>query len=80
MDHARSSDIENLPGPSRENDDKQENVECIVDKMEFKTVWEQPEVNMQLVNQFMNQLNISNDNEIEDQSFDSNIMNIVSNY
>lgn len=52
-----------------DNDNNEpKHIECIADKLEFKCVWQKPEVDMQLVNQFMNQLNIYNDNEYDDQT------------
>lgn len=61
---------------SSENDEPK-SIECIADNIEFKCVWKKKEVNMQLVNQFMNQVNIYDDNEYGDQT-PSNILALLS--
>jgi hypothetical protein len=87
MDRATSFDCENISGnlPSgfkREsngsNNDRQKSIECIADNLVFKCVWQKPEVNMHLVNQFMNQLNIYNDNEEYEDQTPSNISALLS--
>lgn len=56
------SGIPSLPSQpkteSNDDNDELESIECIVDNFEFKCVWQKKEENMQLVNQFTNQLKI----------------------
>lgn len=54
--------FKNLSGFKDEND-KSESIECIADKLDFKVVWQQSEINMQMVNEFMNQLDIYDEND-----------------
>lgn len=51
--------------------------ECYADKLAFKCVWQHPDVNMQIINQFMEQINIYDSNEFGDQT-PSNIMELLS--
>jgi hypothetical protein len=44
----------------------EENIECFADNVEFACVWRQPEVNMHIINQFLNQLNVFNDFSYDD--------------
>jgi hypothetical protein len=79
MENATSFDCKNLSGLKAESKDEKmetENIECIADKMEFKVVWQQ-DVNMQLVNQFMEQLDIYDENPFENQT-PSNISALIS--
>lgn len=52
------------------NDSKNENneksIECFADNVKFTCVWQQPEVNMHIINQVLNQINIYNDNSYSD--------------
>lgn len=41
-------------------------IEYIADKVSFHCVWQQPEVNMQLINEFMNGVNVDSDHEYGD--------------
>lgn len=51
--------------------------ECYADKLAFKCVWQHPDVNMHIINQFMEQINIYDSNEFGDQT-PSNIMDLLS--
>lgn len=59
------------------NKSREKSVECIADKLEFECVWLHPEVDMHLVNQFMNQINVFDDNEYGDNT-PSNISELLS--
>lgn len=56
---------------------EQRSIECFADNVKFKCVWQQPEVNMHIINQIMNQMNIFNDNEYGDCT-PSNITALIS--
>lgn len=51
--------------------------ECYADKLNFKCVWQHPDINMHVINQFMEQINIYDSNEYGDQT-PSNIMDLLS--
>jgi hypothetical protein len=63
MESATSFDCKNLSEIKVDNMET-EAVECIADNIEMKVVWQQ-EVNMQLVNEFMDQLDIYDDMELQ---------------
>lgn len=77
MDCSKSFDYKNSSELKKDENDEPKSIECIADKMSFKAVWQKSEVNMELVNQFMNQLNIYDDNEFGDQT-PSNISALIS--
>lgn len=41
-----------------DNKSKTTSIECSIDNMAYHCVWQQPEVNMQLINEFMNGVNV----------------------
>ena len=45
-----------------------ESFECFVDNFSFKCVWQQPDVDMEIINQFMEEINIYDSNEYGDHS------------
>lgn len=53
--------IENFPIEVSKNDINLDTIECFADNIRFTCVWQQPEVNMHIINQVLNQLNIFND-------------------
>lgn len=48
------------------NNNLEKSIECFADNLKFACVWQQPEVNMHIINQVLNQLNIFNDNSYSD--------------
>lgn len=56
--------MNSLNGSSNENNEK--SIECFADNVKFTCVWQQPEVNMHIINQVLNQINIYNDNSYSD--------------
>lgn len=50
-----------------ENGDvEQKSIECFADNVKLTCVWQQPEVNMHIINQIMNQINMFHDNSFGD--------------
>lgn len=43
-----------------------ESFECFVENLSFKCVWQQPDENLQIINQFMEEININDTNEYGD--------------
>lgn len=48
------------------NNNLERSIECFADNVKFACVWQQPEVNMHIINQVLNQLTIFNDNSYGD--------------
>lgn len=44
----------------------EKSIECFADNVKFECVWQQPEINMHIINQFLNQLNVFNDYSHDD--------------
>ena len=51
---------------NKENENNEKSIECFADNVKFTCVWQQPEVNMHIINQVLNQINIYNDNSYSD--------------
>lgn len=58
--------IENSFNGNNSNENNEKSIECFADNVKFTCVWQQPEVNMHIINQVMNQINIYNDNSYSD--------------
>lgn len=57
--------------------DGEKSIECFADNLKFACVWQQPEVDMHIINQIMNQINCFNDNDYGDCT-PSNITALIS--
>lgn len=64
-------------GNNSHTNNEQKSIECFADNVKFTCIWKQPEVNMHIINQIMNQINIYNDNEYGDCT-PSNITALIS--
>lgn len=77
--HSEINGIVEINGNSNENGNANADtsIECFADNVKFTCVWQQPEVNMHIINQIMNQINIFNDNDYGDCT-PSNITALIS--
>ncbi|CAG9797803.1 unnamed protein product [Chironomus riparius] len=69
--------IPKINGNNSNTSNEQTSIECFADNVKFTCIWKQPEVNMHIINQIMNQINIYNDNEYGDCT-PSNITALIS--
>jgi len=69
--------LETTPEINENSNNEQKSIECFADNVQFTCVWKQPEVNMHVINQIMNQMNIFDDNEYGDCTL-SNITALIS--
>lgn len=61
-----SSNLQHSFALEQTNEEQVESFECFVDNLSFRCVWQQPDVNMHIINQFMEEINIYDSNEYGD--------------
>lgn len=67
----------NLENSFNNGNNIKKSIECFADNIKLTCVWQQPEVNMHIINQVLNQINIYDDNSYDDRT-PTNISDLIS--